>query len=67
MAILQEHNTIKLARKLESFLTPAGRTEPARSLLEIRDRYRALRGEPTTIGESKPLDDGFRAMGNSRI
>ncbi|MBK5938703.1 motility protein A [Halochromatium roseum] len=67
MAILQEHNTIKLARKLESFLTPAGRTEPARSLLEIRDRYRALRGQPTTIGESKPLDDELRAMGDSRI
>jgi chemotaxis protein MotA len=45
MAILQEHNTMKLARKLESFLTPARRHEPARSLLEIRERYRALRGE----------------------
>ncbi|NBC49325.1 MAG: flagellar motor protein MotA [Gammaproteobacteria bacterium] len=44
MAILQEHNTLKLARKLESFLTPAKRHEPAHSLFEIRERYRALRG-----------------------
>lgn len=66
MAILQEHNTVKLARKLESFLTPAGRTEPARSLLEIRDRYRALRGEPTIIGESQPLSEGVGSTGGRR-
>ncbi|MEA3640519.1 MAG: MotA/TolQ/ExbB proton channel family protein [Lamprobacter sp.] len=60
MAILQEHNTIKLAKKLESFLTPAGRTEPARSLLEIRDRYRALRGEPTILDESQPMPVDLR-------
>ncbi len=66
MAILQEHNTIKLARKLESFLTPARRTEPARSLLEIRDRYRALRGEPTTVGESQPISEEGATPGSGR-
>ncbi|WP_462322528.1 motility protein A [Halochromatium sp.] len=66
MAILQEQNTIKLARKLESFVTPAGRTEPARSLLEIRDRYRALRGEPTTVGDSQPITEDGVTPGSRR-
>jgi len=44
MAISQnQHNTIKLTRKLESFLTPSRRSNPTQSLQEIRDRYQALR------------------------
>lgn len=54
LAILQERNTIKLARKLESFLTPARRHEPTRSLLEIRERYRALRRDSDAGAESRP-------------
>lgn len=58
IAILHENNTMKLARKLESFLTPAGRKAPERTLFEIRERYRSLRGEteprPDTQAEPEP-------------
>ncbi|MBK1706286.1 motility protein A [Halochromatium glycolicum] len=59
LAILQERNTMKLARKLESFLTPARRHEPTRSLLEIRERYRALRrnrGAGVEAASNSPID-----------
>jgi chemotaxis protein MotA len=54
LAILQERNTVKLARKLQSFLTPARRQESARSLVEIRERYRALRRAGEAEGEPRP-------------
>jgi len=54
LAIQQERNTMKLARKLESFLTPARRQEPAHSLIEIRERYRALRRDGETGTETAP-------------
>ncbi|ROR29788.1 motility protein A [Inmirania thermothiophila] len=43
LAIASEHNTLRLQKKLESFLTPAERPRPVASLEELRERYRRLR------------------------
>ncbi len=45
LAIRQEHNPFRLAKKLESFLTPAARGEKEQSLEEIRERFRQLQAE----------------------
>ncbi|MFP4495485.1 MAG: motility protein A [Halochromatium sp.] len=65
LAILQEqHNTIKLTKKLESFLTPSGRTDASPSLLEIRDRYQALRGK--TMTEDDPRAPAGAVAGQAK-
>ncbi|NEX15657.1 MAG: flagellar motor protein MotA [Halochromatium sp.] len=54
MAINQnQHNTIKLTRKLESFLTPSRRSHPSQSLQEIRDRYQALRSQDNDLNQDE--------------
>jgi len=45
MAIQSEQNTHRLAKKLESFLTPAARQEAGHSFEEIRERVRNLQNE----------------------
>jgi chemotaxis protein MotA len=45
MAIQQEQNTYRLAKKLESFLTPAARQENEHTFEEIRERVRKLQTE----------------------
>jgi len=45
MAIQSEQNTHRLAKKLESFLTPAARTDAGQTFEEIRERMRKLQNE----------------------
>ena len=54
IAISAEHNTVKLAKKLESFLTPAARPANAKSLQEIRSRYRELRSGQAPVTGARP-------------
>lgn len=41
--IAQEYNTMKLQKRLQSFLTPRARAQQELSMREIRDRYEALK------------------------
>lgn len=60
IAIQGEQNTVKLAKKLNAFLTPASRHAKSHSFNEIRDRYRELRDVvPADMG----LQSGRRAPG----
>ncbi len=45
MAIQSEQNSVRLAKKLESFLTPAARQASGHSFDEIRERVRKLQSE----------------------
>ena len=45
MAIQYEQNSHRLAKKLESFLTPAARQDSGHTFEEIRERMRKLQSE----------------------
>lgn len=52
MAIRQEQNSLRLVKKLESFVTPSARHENQESLEELKERVRNMRLEEETASQS---------------
>ena len=60
-AIRREQNRYRLAKKLESFLTPASRRENHQSFEEIRDLFREIRGREEEAEREEEADTPFVA------